>query len=276
VPTAFAALWAKVTPLVQLAVDLWQPSQLVTAAWVALFGFRAPGEKLPVWQVAHWVLNVSLLCSRAPVQTVVPLWQVSQLVIATPVSAAYGMCVTGRPSAGGNVPVWQVEHCAATFTWVWFHFDGSQVAVPWQAKQFVAPTGMWFPALPMAALPLWQLAQLVAAVKMLWSTFAPAQVVVDLWQVSQAAVVGVCPADLPTAGAKPPVWQLAHWATTATLLCTFAGAQARKPALWQVSQLLLLMPATPWYGTCVACLPSAGGKVPLWQLEHWAATASWV
>ena len=87
-PTALAALWAKLTPLVQLAVDLWQPSQVVTPAWVALFGFRAPGEKLPVWQVAHWVLRVTLLCSRAPVQTVVPLWQVSQLVIATPVRAA--------------------------------------------------------------------------------------------------------------------------------------------------------------------------------------------
>ena len=102
--------------------------------------------------------------------------------------------------------MWQVEHCAATFTWVWFHFDGSQVAVAWQAKQFVAPTGMWFPALPMAALPLWQLAQLVAAVNVLWSTFAPAQLAVDLWQVSHTvtpACTGVL--GLHTAGGNDPV-----------------------------------------------------------------------
>ena len=38
--------------------------------------------------------------------------------------------------------------------------------------------------LPVAVLPLWQLAQLVAVVKVLWSTFAPVQLVVDLWQLS--------------------------------------------------------------------------------------------
>jgi hypothetical protein len=32
--------------------------------------------------------------------------------------------------------------------------------------QLAEPTGMWVAALPVAALPLWQLAQLVAAVKL--------------------------------------------------------------------------------------------------------------
>ena len=44
VPTAFAAECANVTPLSQLAVDRWQPSQVVTVACVALFGLREPGE----------------------------------------------------------------------------------------------------------------------------------------------------------------------------------------------------------------------------------------
>jgi hypothetical protein len=47
----------------------------------------------------------------------------------------------------------------------------------------------WLAVLPVAVCPLWQLAQLVAAVKLLWLTLVPTQVVVDLWQVSQLAVV---------------------------------------------------------------------------------------
>jgi hypothetical protein len=47
--------------------------------------------------------------------------------------------------------------------------------------------------------PLWQLAQLVALVKVLWSALAPVQIVVDLWQVSQEAVVARCDAVLPVA-----------------------------------------------------------------------------
>jgi hypothetical protein len=35
-----------------------------------------------------------------------------------------------------------------------------------------------------AALPLWQLLQVVAVVKRLWSTFAELHALVDLWQVS--------------------------------------------------------------------------------------------
>ncbi len=48
------------------------------------------------------------------------------------------------------------------------------------------PAGMWVAGLPVAALPLWQLAQLVAAVNVLWSTLAPAQPLV-LWQLSQVS-----------------------------------------------------------------------------------------
>ena len=53
--------------------------------------------------------------------------------------------------------------------------------------------------LPVALLPLWQLEQLVALVKVLWSALAPVQIVVDLWQLSQLAVVERWLAVLPVA-----------------------------------------------------------------------------
>ena len=58
----------------------------------------------------------------------------------------------------------------------------------WQLKQLTV-VGMWLLALPVAVLPLWQVVQLVAVVNVLWSTLAPVQTAVDLWQVSHAAVV---------------------------------------------------------------------------------------
>ena len=55
-----------------------------------------------MWQVPHWLLTDTLAWNLAGVQAAKPaLWQLSQLVMATPVSAVYGMCVAGRPSAGG-------------------------------------------------------------------------------------------------------------------------------------------------------------------------------
>jgi hypothetical protein len=148
------------------------------------------------------------------------------------------MCVAERPSAGGKVPVWQVEHRAVTTTWVWFHFDGNQVTAPWHVKQFVVPTGMWFIGFAVAPLP-WQLAQFVAAVNVLWSILAPSQVVVDLWQVSHAAVVATWVNDLPTAGGNCPVWQLVQLVVmVAMFVCTLARVfHAMVPPLWQVSQL---------------------------------------
>ena len=99
------------------------------------------------------------------------------------------MWLAGRPSAGGNAPLWHVEHWPVTVTWVWLNLVGFQVPVGlWHAKQF-AVVGTCVDGLPEAVLPLWQVEQLVAAVNVLWSTVAPVQTVVDLWQVSHAAVV---------------------------------------------------------------------------------------
>ena len=70
----------------------------------------------------------------------------------------------------------------------------------------------------MALLPLWQLAQLVATVKLLWSTLAPAQLLVVLWQFSHT-VWPLCTAVFGLAAA----WQVAHCALTVTLPCSRAG-----------------------------------------------------
>jgi hypothetical protein len=129
---------------------------------------------------------------------------------------------------------------------VWLNLDGSHVVVPWQLMQLAAPTGICLADLPVAVVPLWQVAQLVAAVKVLWLTFAPAHPVVR-WQLSQLVTpvwIGVF--GLPTAGGKLPLWQLAHWVLTDTLLCKRAGAQAAYPALWHVSQLVITTPVSAW------------------------------
>ena len=137
--------------------------------------------------------------------------------------------------------MWQVVHWFATITCVWFHGLGFQAVVVWQAMQLVAPTGMWLAALPVAPLPLWQLAQLVAAVKVLWSTLAPAQLVVVLWQFSHT-VWPLCTAVFGLVAA----WQVAHWLVTVTLVCSLAGVHDAYPALWQLSQLADDSPATLW------------------------------
>ena len=70
----------------------------------------------------------------------------------------------------------------------------------WHEKQ-LAVVGTWLPGLPAAALPLWQLAQLVAALNDAWSVRAPAQVLVLRWQLSQlpVTVAWVALLGLPTA-----------------------------------------------------------------------------
>jgi hypothetical protein len=98
------------------------------------------------------------------------------------------MWLVDGPSAGGKPPLWQVEHWLVTGCWEWFHLVGFHDEVLWQLTQSVVVVKCW-PFFPAAALPLWQLAQFVVLLKRLWSTFAPAQVEVDLWQLSQV----LCP-----------------------------------------------------------------------------------
>ena len=78
--------------------------------------------------------------------------------------------------------------------------------------------------LPVALVPLWQLVQVVAEVNVLWSALAPVHVVLDLWQLSQLAVVERWLAVLPVA--TVPLWQVEQPVLTATLAWNFAGVQA--------------------------------------------------
>ena len=56
---------------------MWQVSQTVCPAWMALLGLSA------AWQVAHCVLTATLAWNLAGVQAVKPaLWQASQLALA--------------------------------------------------------------------------------------------------------------------------------------------------------------------------------------------------
>ena len=83
-----------------------------------------------------------------------------------------------------------------------------------------------------------------------WLNVAPVKVVVLLWQVSQAAVVVTCPADLPFA--VVPLWHEAQplvmpvWLNVAPVNVVVL--------LWQVSQAAVVV-------TCPADLPFA--VVPL-------------
>ena len=88
----------------------------------------------------------------------------------------------------------------------------------------LAVVDTWLEPLPVALLPLWQLEQLVALVKVLWSALAPLQVLLDLWQLSQPAVVDRWLLFLPVA--TVPLWQLEQPVTTETLLWNLAGVQA--------------------------------------------------
>ena len=146
-----------------------------------------------MWQLKQPVVTVNTLWNLPLAQVVMlPLWQASQLAADDTGTVWYGTWFVGLPSAGGKAPLWQLAHCAVTVTCVWLKLEGFHVVVVWQAMQFVAATGTWVADLPVALLLLWQLAQLVAAVYVLWSTLAPSQVVVDLWQLSQLPVTVAC------------------------------------------------------------------------------------
>ena len=112
------------------------------------------------------------------------MWQLSQLAMETPLRDLYGMWFAVGPSAGGKPPEWQLAHWLATAIWLWFQVVGFQPVVLWQLMQF-NEVEMCVATLPVAALPLWQFAQLVALLNRLWSGLAPpCQVLVDLWQFS--------------------------------------------------------------------------------------------
>jgi hypothetical protein len=92
------------------------------------------------------------------------------------------------PSAGGLAPLWQVAHWLATGIWLWFQLVGFQPLVVWQLVQ-LSEVLMWLLVFPVAEVPLWQLAQLVADVIPLWSMPLAGNQPEVLWHVPQGAWV---------------------------------------------------------------------------------------
>ena len=88
--------------------------------------------------------------------------------------------------------MWQLPHCPVTASCVCVHLVGVQAVTLWQLKQLAEPVGTCVPLRPVALLPLWQLTQLVLLLKLPWSTLAPLQVLVLLWQLSQLPVTLAC------------------------------------------------------------------------------------
>jgi hypothetical protein len=120
---------------------------------------------LSVWHETHPELTLTLLWNLPLAQVVkLPLWQVSQFAAAAAATDAYGTWFAGRPSAGGNAPLWQLAHWPATTVCVWFHAVGRHaVKFVWQASHdWFAPVGMWFGDLPVALPVPWQVAQVPA------------------------------------------------------------------------------------------------------------------
>jgi hypothetical protein len=76
-----------------------------------------------------------------------------------------------------------------------------------------------------------------------------------VWQLSQEALVVMCPGSLPVA--LLPLWQVAHWPGTALSWLKLAGVQAL--VLWQLSQEAEV-------ATWPAFLPLA--LLPLWQVAQ--------
>jgi len=83
--------------------------------------------------------------------------------------------------------VWHVLHLPVTTSWVWFHLLGFHALTVWQLAQLPV-VGRWLANLPVAALPLWQLLQLVDVLKSPWSGLVAAQLAVVLWHDSQLPV----------------------------------------------------------------------------------------
>jgi hypothetical protein len=74
---------------------------------------------------------------------------------------------------------------------------GFHAVTLWQLVQFKDPVEICVPDLPAAAAPLWQLAQLVEELKVLWSGFCvDCQLAVEIWQLSQLPVTPLCTAVL--------------------------------------------------------------------------------
>ena len=114
--------------------------------------------------------------------------------------------------------------------------------------------------------PLWQLEQVFATATCVWFHFEGDQPL-TLWQLAQLAEpTGMWVEFLPVA--LLPLWQLEQLVEAVNVLWSTLAEFHVEVDLWQVSQTV-----TP---LCIGVLglPTAGGKLPVWQEAHCLATVT--
>jgi len=113
--------------------------------------------------------------------------------------------------------------------------------------------------LPVALVPLWQVAQVPAAMPV-WLNVAGFHAVVR-WQLSHCAEVVMCVADFTSMLANVPPWQLMHVPAAIPAWPKVGGTGSQAVVdVWQLSHAAVV-------GTCRAVgLPVA--DVPLWQVAQ--------
>ena len=212
---------------------MWHVSH---CALVGMWFVGRPSAVLPLWQLEQRPTAVASCRKVAVAQLVVDLWQVSHCaVVAT--------CVVGLTCAliDRYDPLWQLAQLPAATGLVvaaWFIVAGANAAYPlWQLSQ-AAPVGRWPVVLPLAWVPLWQVAH-VPGTTPVCAKFVGFHAVV-VWQVSHDCAVGMCVAGLASALANTyvPPWQVAQLpAATGPVVSRWlivAGANAVN-TLWHVS-----------------------------------------
>lgn len=177
------------------------------------------------------------------------------------------------------LPLWQLVQFVDEVKVLWSTLaDDHEVADLWQVSHTVTPLWIGVPGLPTAGgkLPVWQVAHCLVTATEAWNVAGAHAPNPALWQLSQLAIdtpesdwYGMWLAGLPSAGGKPPVWQLVHWLVTATWVWFHADGRQALNDRWQLSQA-----APELTGMCWALLPVA--RDPLWQVAHVpATTAAW-
>jgi len=139
----------------QVVVVLWHESHATVVGMCPLAGL--PVAWVPLWQVAHVPGATPAWLNVAGFQAVVR-WHTSHWAVVV-------MCVGDFTSMFANVPPWQVEHVPAAIpAWPNVAGTGNHAAVDLWHESHAAVVAMCpLAGLPVADVPLWQVAQLPAA-----------------------------------------------------------------------------------------------------------------
>ena len=166
------------------------------------------------------------------------------------------MCVAVFTSMFTNVPPWQLMHVPAAMpAWPKVAGTGNQAAVDvWHESHAAEVVMCPVVGLPVALVPLWQVAQVPAAIPA-WLNVAGFHAVVR-WHESHCAVVVMCVAVFTSMLANVPPWQLMQLPAAIPAWPNVAGTGSHVLVdLWHESHAAVV-------GTCaVVGLPVA--DVPL-------------